>query len=210
MNRALVDHARLERLADTLMSAVHHGLAAVQRLERVARLHVGVVPLKQRFDVSAVERLDYALERLDVLLRHRLTQYLADATQKSPQADAGEDAMVNRADGGGHLGAPNQSSSWAIRWCWRACHPRLGGSSREGTGDLACQPAHNENPGRRGGGKSKTRRPGPRGNRGNHCPARTLSSQRRWVKAMRPLSRSGSSNHSLNHRRRRPSTRRPW
>jgi len=106
MNRALVDHARLERLADTLMSAVHHGLAAEQRLERLARLHVGVVPLKQRFDVSAVERLDYALERLDVLLRHRLTQYLADATQKSPQADAGEDAMVNRADGGGHLGAP--------------------------------------------------------------------------------------------------------
>ena len=46
---------------------------------------------------------------------------------------------------------------------------------------------HNENPGRRGGGKSKTRRPGPRGNRGNHCPARTLSSQRRWVKAMRPM-----------------------
>ena len=89
MNRALVDHARLERLADTLMSAVHHGLAAEQRLERVARLHVGVVPLKQRFDVSAVERLDYALERLDVLLRHRLTQYLADATQKSPRPTRG-------------------------------------------------------------------------------------------------------------------------
>jgi len=88
MNRALVDHARLERLADTLMSAVHHGLAA--ELERVARLHVGVVPLKQRFDVSAVERLDYALERLDVLLRHRLTQYLADATQKSPRRTRGK------------------------------------------------------------------------------------------------------------------------
>jgi hypothetical protein len=32
----------LERLADTLTSAVHDSLAAEQRLERVARLHVGV------------------------------------------------------------------------------------------------------------------------------------------------------------------------
>jgi hypothetical protein len=116
MNRALVDHARLERLADTLMSAVHHGLAAEQRLECVARLHVGVVPLKQRFDVSAVERLDYALERLNVLLRQRLCS-ISRTRRRKPRADAGEDAMVNRADRGVHLGAPNQSSSWAIRWC---------------------------------------------------------------------------------------------
>ena len=60
-----------DRLAEALVSSIHRRLASQPREDPRVPLHLGVELLQQRVDVSAVSRLDPALEGIHVLLRHR-------------------------------------------------------------------------------------------------------------------------------------------
>ncbi len=60
-----------EHLADSVVSSKHSLFPSQQGVQRRVPLHLGIELLQQRFDVSAVARLESALESLDVLLRHR-------------------------------------------------------------------------------------------------------------------------------------------
>ncbi len=61
-----------ELVADALVSPIHRRYPPEHHhLEHRVPLHLGVESLQERVDVSAVERVDSALEDIDVLLRHR-------------------------------------------------------------------------------------------------------------------------------------------
>src|SRR5829696_721673 len=65
-----------QHLTDTVVSPADGRLASEWNQKRRMPLHLGVELLQQRFGVPAVIRLSPALERFDVLLRHRLLRQL--------------------------------------------------------------------------------------------------------------------------------------